>query len=300
LPLRHVGGFGVAARACEAQCRFSHFGRRWDPPGFCSWLAEQQVTHTSLVPAQVHDLVAAGSRAPETLRAVVVGGGRLDTSTGRAARALGWPVLASYGMTEAASQIATQRLDALASPYEPTPLPLLPVWRVEIDAAGRLCIDGPALFSGRLECRKDGWILHAREPGWFRTGDRARLDAAGITPLGRVDSLVKVLGELVDLGDVESELSTISQGALTPGCFAVIAIPDPRAEHALVPVFDAALDPAVVAAALAAHAAETPGFRRLRPAVILEHFPRGALGKPRRGEIHAMLQRQKGKTGWNS
>ena len=74
-------------------------------------LADRGVTHTSLVPTQVHDLVKADLRAPETLKAIVVGGGHLDAATGRLARTLGWPVLASYGMTEAASQIATQTLE---------------------------------------------------------------------------------------------------------------------------------------------------------------------------------------------
>ncbi len=113
----------MAARAFAAGCGFSEFGRRWDAPAFAAWLAENQVTHTSLVPTQVHDLVAAGVQAPVSLRAIVVGGGHLDAATGRAARALGWPVLASYGMTEAASQIATQGLDSLKTLYQPAPLP---------------------------------------------------------------------------------------------------------------------------------------------------------------------------------
>ena len=114
LPAHHVGGFGVAARAFAAGCAFREFGKKWNPAEFTIWLGENQVTHTSLVPTQVHDLVSAELRAPESLAAIVVGGGRLDEATGQAARNLGWPVLASYGMTEAASQIATQAPASLA------------------------------------------------------------------------------------------------------------------------------------------------------------------------------------------
>src|SRR6478735_5976408 len=75
LPLAHVGGFGVAARAYEAGCGFRHFDRRWNAAGFYEWLERYQITHTSLVPTQVHDLVKARLSAPSALTAIVVGGG---------------------------------------------------------------------------------------------------------------------------------------------------------------------------------------------------------------------------------
>ncbi|MES2474668.1 MAG: AMP-binding protein, partial [Verrucomicrobiota bacterium] len=105
LPTHHVGGFGVAARAWQAGCRMAVFAGKWNPSLFREEMAAHQVTHTSLVPTQVHDLVQAKLAAPASLRAIVVGGGHLDEATGQAARDLGWPVLASYGMTEACSQI---------------------------------------------------------------------------------------------------------------------------------------------------------------------------------------------------
>jgi len=285
LPPRHVGGFGVAARAFEAGCRFECFGQRWDAAAFRKWLEERQVTHASLVPAQVHDLAAAGSRAPAALRAIVVGGGHLDARTGRAARALGWPVLASYGMTEAASQIATQSLDSLASIYQPSPIPLLPIWRAELSAENLLRISGPALFSGALVLEGNEWVFQPRVSGWHETGDRVALDEGMLTPLGRADTLVKVLGELVSPEQIERELAALSGGALAPGVFCVVAVPDARSEHALVPVFDAAAGAELIDAVLAAYAARAPGIRRLRPPLMFADFPRGALGKPRRAEI---------------
>ena len=130
LPLNHVGGFGVAARAYQAGCGFQNFSQRWDAQAFREWLERQEITHTSLVPTQVHDLVKANLTEPAAVCAMVVGGGHLDPLTGQAARNLGWPVLASYGMTEAGSQIATQGLDQLHAPYQSAPVPLLPIsWR---------------------------------------------------------------------------------------------------------------------------------------------------------------------------
>ena len=289
LPLHHVGGFGVAARAHEAGCRFARFDWRWDAAAFAAWLTENEVTHTSLVPTQVHDLVKAGIHTRSSLRAVVVGGGHLDLETGRAARALGWPLLASYGMTEAASQIATQDFSALEQPYQPAPLPLLPIWQTEISQKGRLRIAGPALFSGKL--RRDGeiWIFEPRDSDWHQTEDRVSIDDGFLTPLGRADSLVKVLGELVDPEEIERELAALSGGALAPGSYMVAAVPDARTEHRLVPVFDSGTDAEVIRNVLSAHAKQAPGFRRLGPAVTLVPFPRSPLGKPLRAEIAAKV-----------
>ena len=289
LPLHHVGGFGVAARAFAAGCRFEHFAPRWQPETFTRWLADFHVTHTSLVPTQVHDLVAGQHHAPTCLRAIVVGGGRLDASTGRAARALGWPVLASYGMTEAASQIATQSLAALDAPYEPAPIPVLPIWQTKLGDDDQLLIAGPALFSGSLFSDGKAWTYHARTSPWHETRDRVKLDAQGITPLGRIDTLVKVLGELIDPQSIEHELIALSKGKLALQCLVVIAIPDPRGEHALVPVFDASVDHDLMRQILASYAESAPGPRRLREAVMLDRLPLSPLGKPLRTEILCMI-----------
>jgi O-succinylbenzoic acid--CoA ligase len=289
LPLHHVGGFGVAARAFQAGCRLEAHEGRWDAASFASWVADREITHTSLVPTQVHDLVAGGHRAPSCITAIVVGGGCLDELTGCAARALGWPVLASYGMTEACSQIATQKPFPLDVPYLPVPLPLLPIWQAQVGVDQRLLISGSALFAGYI-VRSDGrWIYQPRAGEWFESADRVMIGEGGLTPLGRADLLVKVLGELVDPEMIERELMEISNGRLGYGMLAVVAMPDARAEHVLVPVFEAGVDPESIRYILNEYHLRAPGFRRLRAAVVLTSIPRSPLGKPRRAEIQRKI-----------
>ena len=288
LPLHHVGGFGVAARAYEAECGLQEFGQRWEPGIFRDWLETAGVTHTSLVPTQVHDLVKAELTAPTNLQAIVVGGGHLEPTTGQAARDLGWPVLASYGMTEASSQIATQSLASLKQPYQSAPIPLLPIWEARVSAGGLLEMSGPALFSGYDIAGK----FIPRESAWHTTSDRVLLENRAITPLGRADTLVKILGELVDPEAVERELISLSESQLVPGSFAVIAMPDERAGNVLVPVFETSVSRAVIDSTLALYQQPSPGFRRLRSVVVIENFPRGELGKLRRGELAGMLRLQ--------
>jgi O-succinylbenzoic acid--CoA ligase len=285
LPLGHVGGCGVVARAFEAACRIRQFSDRWQAPAFQAWLGQHAVTHTSLVPAQVHDIIAAGLTAPPSLVAIVVGGGQLAARAGHAARALGWPVLASYGMTEAGSQIATQNLAALGSAYQPAPLPVLPIWQTRVSDQGQLSIAGPALFSGSLVREGATWLFAPRPDKWHLTSDRVDLTDNQLTPRGRMDAMVKVLGELVDPEAIEGELLELANGALLPGCFAIAALPDERAGHRLVPVFEAGVDPARATTVLNAYQNQAPGFRRLQNPVVIACLPRGPLGKLCRGEL---------------
>jgi O-succinylbenzoic acid--CoA ligase len=282
LPLHHVGGFGVVARAFEAGCRLEEFSRRWEAVAFRDWAAAAGVTHTSLVPTQVHDLVRAGLRGPAGLAVVVVGGGYLSEEEGRAARALGWPVLASYGMTEAGSQIATQGMELLDLPYVSAPLALLPHWRAGVSESGLLRIAGPALFDGWLEREDNGWRWRRRTGEWHETSDRADVSTAGLTPLGRADRVVKILGELVDPEAVERELAG---AGIALGEFCVVAVPDARAGHRLVAVAESAGLLERLRERLAAYHQSAPGFRRVGGPVLMNPLPRSPLGKLRRGEI---------------
>ena len=287
LPPNHVGGFGVAARAYAAGCRLVHFGKRWDARLFQGWLVQDRVSHTSLVPTQVHDLVAAGLACPASLVAIVVGGGQLDAATGQAARALGWPVLASYGMTEAASQVATQSPAALWDIYQPAPIPLLPIWQARTAADGLLQISGPALFAGYVSEGK----FAPRAGEWHLTSDRVLLEGRNLIPLGRADSLVKILGELVDPEAIERELVALSGGGIALGSFAVVPIPDERAGFILIPFFPISADLPAIERTLAVYHSQALGFRRLGRPVMLENFPRGDLGKPRRAQLAAQFPR---------
>ncbi len=281
LPTHHVGGFGVAARAWQAGCRIAVIDGKWNPSGFHSWLEASQVTHTSLVPTQVHDLVKHGLTAPAGLRVIVVGGGHLDAATGQAARNLGWPVLASYGMTEACSQIATQGLELLDSPYVAAPIQVLPIWQTKLADDGCLCISGPALFSGHVA---DGRYF-PRTSDWHVTSDRVELADDALTPLGRADARAKVLGELVDPEMIERELMEISAGRIAARSLAIVAIPDERAGNVLVPMFEEDVDATLIDETLKIYQHRAPGYRRLQAAMVVERFPRSDLGKLRRREL---------------
>jgi O-succinylbenzoic acid--CoA ligase len=246
---------------------------KWNAERFVRLVAEHGVTLTSLVPAQVFDLTSAGLTPPPSLRAVIVGGGRLEDSLYQRARDLGWPVLPSYGMTEAASQIAT------AMPGGDATMHLLPCWEARTSGDARLQLRGAPLFSGRLVKRGDGWEFEpaADDEGWFTAADRVELQGRILTPFGRCDRVVKVLGELVDLDAVECALD---RAGLPPGRGAVIALPDERAGCRPWLVTELADADSFVAAANAS----LPPFAAIA-GIHVQPLPRSPLGKIRRGEI---------------
>lgn len=281
LPEFHVGGQSIHLRAELSGSRVVVDEGKWDAQRFIRLVSEQSVTLTSLVPAQVFDLVAAGLASPPGLRAVFVGGGRLENTLYQKARALGWPVLPSYGMTEASSQVATARLESLLSPPEiggPS-LELLPCWEARVNDTGCFQLRGAPLLSGRMVRTADGWESQRAvdDDGWFTTNDRVTLAGRILTPLGRSDRVVKVLGELVDLDAIEAALAA---AGLPPDRGVVIALPDERAglKPWLVTDFPAA------EAILAQANEKLPPFARLA-GVKLQELPRSPLGKVLRAEV---------------
>lgn len=268
LPTHHVGGIGVLARAYLLGREARVFGGRWRGRAreFAGACGREGITLTSLTPTQVYDLVSEGLAAPAQLRAVIVGGGRLEPELRSAARGLGWPLLASYGMTEAASQIAT-------GSGEDGWLPVLPHWEVAAGDAGRLRIRGPALFTGTVDAAGCFAAAPVDAEGWFETRDRVELRPGELRFLGRTDDWVKKLGELVSLDEARRRLEALARPS--GGSATVVAIPDARMGHRLVAVFEGAVDPGLVERF---NATAAP-YARIDESRAVPAFPRTALGK---------------------
>ena len=153
-----------------------------------------------------------------------------------------------------------------------------------MNADGLLSISGEALFSGTIS--KVGFS--PRPAGAHVTNDRVRLDGRILIPEGRADSLVKVMGELVDIEAVEREFIRIAGGRIDPGKFAVVALPDERRGHVLVAVFEGALGAAE--AAYREYLESAGGLVRFERWIELEAFPKTNLGKLRRAELREAVQ----------
>lgn len=272
LPLVHVGGFGILARAYEASASVAVYEGKWDARNAVDFLSEERVSVTSLVPTQVYDLVNKGLRAPDGLRAVIVGGGRLEKDVGKAARNLGWPVLQSYGMTEAGSQIATQAVVELEFPFSPEILSVLPCWDLSLSEGGALKVSGDPLCHGLLKRAGEEWFYEEISQPWS-TNDRVELQGETLCFLGRIDRVIKVKGELVDLDGIEETFRVKVSAEVV-----VIPVADARDGQALRVFSTRALGDEELRAVI-------PSFVKIHHFQVLSEIPKTPLGKIDRRRI---------------
>jgi O-succinylbenzoic acid--CoA ligase len=203
LPFYHVGGLGVLFR-----CLLSGAAIALPRAGESIGEAADRLgaTHASLVATQLRRLLSEET-LPETLRAVLLGGGAIPETLLDVATEAGLPVHTSYGMTEMSSQVTTTPPGASRETLR-TSGKMLPHRELRISDEGEILVRGQTLFQGYL----DGDDLRdpADENGWFHTGDLGALDADGyLTVRGRLDNMFVSGGENVQPEEIEESLKRL-------------------------------------------------------------------------------------------
>jgi O-succinylbenzoic acid--CoA ligase len=197
LPLFHVGGLSILWRsAASGGAAVVHAA--FDAAAAAAALRSGEATIASFVPTMLRRMLDADPGPYENVKAVLIGGA--PASRGLLERGLdaGLPVLATYGMTEAASQIATvvpgEERASLGTVGPP-----LAGFHVAVDDDGAVSVDGPAVSPGY-----DG------EPGRagpLRTSDLGHFDDHGrLVVRGRSDDVIITGGENVHPHEVEQTL----------------------------------------------------------------------------------------------
>jgi O-succinylbenzoic acid--CoA ligase len=224
LPDFHVGGLGIHARASLSGARVIEAA--WDAHAFAETAARERVVFSALVPAQISDLVRERITAPSSMRAIVVGGGATLPAIFAAGRALGWPLLQSYGMTECCSQVAT-------ATYDSPELHVLSHLEVRAESDGRLAIRGSSLLTGYAMFEEEGRPLFVdpKVDGWLVTEDLGVVEGGILRIAGRRGDFVKIGGESVDLRRLDRILEEIV--VRTGGDAAVLAVSDERLGHVI-------------------------------------------------------------------
>jgi O-succinylbenzoic acid--CoA ligase len=293
LGLGHVAGLGVVWRAALSGVPVVIASRGDTDRLLAALRTDPRPSHVSLVPTQLARLLdsAGDARPPEALRAVLLGGGTVPPALVRRAIRAGWPVVPTYGLTEAGSGV-TALPSAEAGEHPASAGRALPGVNLRIDApggdgVGHIEVRSPALFSGYLG--DPAATAAALGPnGWLRTGDLGRLD-----PEGRLDVLDRRTDRIVRGGEnvspLEVEAVLLEHPAVTDA--AVVA----RRDEVLGQVPIAAIvlrrgdvDPGDDA--LAGHCRRRLAQFKVPAAFIrLEALPRTSGGKLRRGMLRDQL-----------
>ncbi len=292
MPLFHIHGL-MAAVLASLRAGASV----WCCPGFnalrlFAWMAEVGPSWYTAVPTMHQAILARAERNPEVLKALDL---RLIRSSSSSLppqimlaleETFGCPVIESYGMTEAAHQMASNPLPPQARRPGSVGVAAGPEVQVmdeagailATDRVGEVVIRGPNVTAGYLENPEAN--ATAFHDGWFRTGDQGVLDGEGyLTITGRLKEIINRGGEKVSPREVDEVLldhPDIDQAV-------TFAMPhDKLGEEVAVAIVarqGAEIDSGEVRAFARDRLAD---FKVPRRVVLVEEIPKGATGKLQR------------------
>ncbi|MFL5320782.1 MAG: class I adenylate-forming enzyme family protein [Myxococcaceae bacterium] len=275
LPLFHVGGIALIARAAEYGASVI-LQRGFDVDSTLRAIFEQGVTHISLVPTALRRLLETRRSFPRSLRAALIGGGPVDRQTLLAARNAGIPAVETYGLTEACSQVATE------SPIDPNGMRPLPGTEIRV-IDGEVQVRGPTVMRGYF--RDPAATSAAFIDGWLRTGDLGSSGSDGTMVIhSRRTDLIVTGGENVYPAEVEAALSSHDQVRDV----AVTGMAHAEWGQTVVAVIVGTADDRTLALHCRSRLA---GFKVPRRFVRAESIPRNANGKVDRIALRNLVQK---------
>lgn len=291
LPHFHVGGFGIEARAYLSGSSVVPALKegRWEVDYFYTVVQEQGCTLSALVPTQVYDLVMGGYQAPASLRAIVVGGGVLEKDLFAKARALGWPVLPSYGMTETASQIATGSLASLRETAYPA-MELLPHAQARTNEEGFLEVAATSLltcYAQNIDGEPRSW--DPKVSGWLTTEDQGDVRGKELFISGRKKDYIKIGGEATNMARLRGVLETVVQRQNPAWSLRVTLVNVPSDRLGSEVHLVSSLNANQTQELLEAFTKDVLPFEKPRKIYYVDEIPRSTLGKILWGELRRKL-----------
>ncbi len=293
LPLYHVGGLANLFRCALA--------------GAALWLCESDAlalqhglaagaSLVSLVPTLLKRLLALPELAFPRLRLVLLGGAAAAPELLAEAARRGLKVVCTYGLTEAASQVATIDPDSALQMAKPgsagrallnTRLRIVGEQGEDLPPGepGEVLVSGPTVMAGYFGDPQA--TLRVLQGGWLHTGDIGCLDGDGcLWLLQRRSDLIISGGENIYPAEIERVLNR--HQAVAEAC--VVGLPD--AEWGQRAAALVALKPgqALDSASLLAFARqELAGYKLPRRLQFCEALPLTASGKVSRRKVQEIL-----------
>ncbi len=331
LPLYHVGGLAVLFRSCLYGTAVS-LHTRFDLPTINHDLDTNPITLISLVPTMLHRLLQSRTDWPASLRLILLGGAAATPELVQQANELprseignqysvtsdeqsvtseealtinhSPPLVApTYGLTEAASQVATMLPTNAARKPGSVGKPLM-FTSVKIvgengqerpsNEIGEIVVTGPTVMAGYYKGEIGDWRLEIED--WnqspisnLHTGDLGYLDADGdLFIVQRRSDLIVSGGENVYPAEVEAVLR--KHTAVTEAC--VVGIPDAEWGQQVMAMVQVAKNAPVSPGDLITFCREhLAGYKIPRHIQLVEQLPLTASGKIGRKEVAQQVQK---------
>jgi len=301
LPLYHVGGLAVVWRSCLVGTAVD-LHARFDLEAINQALDSNPITLISLVPTMLHRLLESRTTWPDTLRLILLGGAAASPELLQQAQAAQLPVATTYGLTEAASQVATMLPPDVARKPGSAGKPLPGTTIDIVDENGRslpphtigeIIVAGPTVMAGywSAECGARSVEYRLRTPHsalrTHATGDMGYLDEDGdLWVVQRRSDLIVSGGENVYPAEVEAALK--AHTTVANAC--VVGVPDPEWGQIVAALVQLKPDQTVTEAALLAFLREQlAGYKQPRRLRFTAELPQTASGKIARSAVTQIM-----------
>jgi O-succinylbenzoic acid--CoA ligase len=285
LPFFHVGGLSILLRGVLYGIEVS-VHERFDAQRVNEEIDRGGITLISVVATMLRRMLDVRGDAPfpASLRCILTGGGPVPRDLLERCARIGAPVVQTYGLTEAASQVCTlapedalRKLGAAGKPIFPTQV------RITEDSGapcppgvpGEILVRGPTVMAGYH--RNPEATAQKVRGGWLATGDIGYLDEEGyLYVLDRREDLIVTGGENVAPAEIEGVLR--EHPAVADA--AAVGIPDPEWGQAVVAAVELRPGAHLTPAELLAFArARLAAFKCPREIRIVTELPKTASGK---------------------
>jgi acyl-CoA synthetase (AMP-forming)/AMP-acid ligase II len=293
MPLFHIHGLIAAVLSSLAAGSSVHCSPGFNALRFFQWLDEIEPTWYTAVPTMHQAILSRAPRNPDSIERAKLRFIRSSSSSlapqvmGELEDTFGCPVIESYGMTEAAHQMASNQLPP--GLRKPGSVGMAAGPEVAIMAedgggilprgsVGEVVIRGPNVTKGYLE--NPAANATAFTDGWFRTGDQGVFDDDGyLTITGRLKEIINRGGEKISPREVDEIL--LDHPAVAQAV--TFAMPHDKLGEEVAAAVVLAEGQQTDEASIRAFASERlADFKVPRKVVILEEIPKGATGKLQR------------------
>lgn len=217
LPLYHVGGLAIIWRSAIAGAA-AILHQKFEPEAIIQAIVTESVTTISLVPTMLKRILEReefSTSLPywQNLRGILLGGAAPHQLLIERCLELNLPIMPTYGLTEAASQVTTLLPKDLArkpgSSGQPLPCDRIKIAAIEdmhkevaIGEVGQILVRGANVMRGYIHQSQD-----AIQSVWFCTGDLGYIDREGfLYVVSRRTDLIISGGENIYPTEIEAIL----------------------------------------------------------------------------------------------